>query len=147
MTPKSPRIFLDTSVIIAAVMSPTGGARALFHLAGAGALNLVVGPGVLRETEEVVRRKAPHLLVTLAQLLDEVNLEVCAAPALADQQQAESLLAYAPDAQVLAQALHAGPDWLVSHDKEHFLGNPALAQLAFRIGSPGDVLGWMMENR
>jgi predicted nucleic acid-binding protein len=145
MMPKSPRIFLDTSVIIAAVMSSTGGARALFHLAAAGALSLVVGPGVLRETEEVLRRKAPHLLVTLAQLLNEVNLEVCATPTLAEQQQAETLVTYAPDAQVLAQALHAGPDWLASHDKEHFLGNPALEQLPFKIGTPGDVLAWLRD--
>ena len=146
--PKRPKVFLDTSVIVAALMSPTGGARLLFHLAQAGAINLVVGPGVLEETETVLRRKAAHLLVTLVQLLDEANLEVCEAHTPVEQQQAESLLAYLPDARVLAEALHAQPDWFVTHDKEHFLSNPALAseQFAFKIASPGDILAWLRNE-
>ncbi len=144
--PKSPRVFLDTSVIIAAVMSPTGGARLLFHLAQAEAIELLVGPGVLQEAEEVLRRKAPHLMVTLAQLLDEINLYVCEAPSSDEDQQAELLIEYRPDARVLAQALAAKPDWLVSHDKAHFLANPTLGSLPFEIGSPGDVLTRLREN-
>ncbi len=143
--PKSPRIFLDTSVIIAAVMSPTGGARLLFHLAQAGALELVVGPGILQEAEEVLRRKAPHLLVILAQLLDEVNLEVCEASSDAENARAEALIEYTPDARVLAQAFRANPDWFASHDKAHFLGNPDLEGLPFKIGSPGDVIAWIRD--
>jgi len=144
--PKSPRIFLDTSFIIAAVMSPAGGARLLFHLAQAGVIVLVVGPGVLQEAEEVLRRKAPYLMVTLAQLLDEINLEVREAPTAAENRQAGSLIDHRPDARVLAQALHAKPDWLASHDKAHFLGNPNLESLPFKIGSPGDVLVWLREK-
>ena len=49
------RIFLDTSVIFAAVLSETGGARTLFRLGEVGLLQLIVGSNVLRECEEVVR--------------------------------------------------------------------------------------------
>ena len=146
MTPKSPEIFLDTSVIIAAVMSPTGGARLLFRLAHAGTIQLLVGKGVLGEAEEVMRRKAPELLGLLAQLLDEAGIEIGNEPTSKHVEQAYSLIDYAPDANVLAQAISVNPDWLASHDKEHFLGNPALNELPFRIGTPGDVIAWLREH-
>lgn len=146
MTPKSPEIFLDTSVIIAAVMSPTGGARLLFHLAHAGTVQLLVGKGVLHEAEEVMWRKTPELLGLLAQLLDEAGIGISKPPTAAQQKKARSLLSYSPDVDVLAQAISANPDWLVSHDKEHFVGNPSLDDLPFKIGTPGDVIAWLREN-
>ena len=56
MTPKNLRVFLDTSVVFAAVLSPTGGSRQLFLLGEVGSLTLIVGPTVLQECEQVVRR-------------------------------------------------------------------------------------------
>jgi predicted nucleic acid-binding protein len=146
MLPKSPKIFLDTSVIIAAVMSPTGGARLLFHLSQAGVIHLIVGKGVLIETEEVLRRKAPSLMGLLAQLLEETNIEISSDPTVGQQKRAQSLPGYLPDANVLAQALAANPDWFVSHDREHFLGNPTLTDLAFQMGAPGDVIVWLRNQ-
>ena len=145
MTPRNPEIFLDTSVIIAAVMSPTGGARLLFHLAHAGTIQLLVGKGVLQEAEEVMRRKAPELLGLLAQLLDEAGVEISKPPTTAQKEKARSLLSYAPDATVLVQAISAKPDWFVSHDKEHFVENPDLDDLPLKIGKPGDVIAWLRE--
>lgn len=143
---KTPEIFLDTSVIIAAVMSPTGGARLLFHLAHAGTVKLLVGKGVLHEADEVMRRKAPASLGLLAQLLDETGIEISKPATAAQQKKARSLLNYVPDADVLAQAISANPEWFVSHDKEHFVGNPALDKLPFKIGTPGDVIAWLREH-
>jgi len=146
MPPKIPRIFLDTSAIIAAVMSPTGGARLLFHLAQAGTIRLVVGKGILQETESVLNRKAPHLLGLFAQLLAEANAETSQEPSTEDLERAKSLIEYSPDANVLAQAFSAGPDWIISHDREHFIGNPAFEDLLFKIGTPGDVIAWLRSR-
>jgi predicted nucleic acid-binding protein len=146
MAPKSPKVFLDTSVIIAAVMSPSGGARLLFHLSHAGVIRLAVGPGILLEAEEVFRRKAPNLLGLLAQLLDAANVEIDGRPSAQQIGQANSLLIYPPDANVLAQAIFSHPDWFVSHDQAHFLDNPALNDLAFRVGTLGDVIAWLREQ-
>ena len=143
MPQKISEIFLDTSVIIAALMSPTGGARLLFHLSQAQSIRLMVGKGVLQEREEVLQRKAPHLLGLLAQLLDDANIEIGKTPTSKQLRQAKSLVEYTPDANVLAQAISAKPDWLVSHDKEHFIGNTALNDLPFKIGTPGDVIAWL----
>jgi predicted nucleic acid-binding protein len=80
MTRKSLRIFLDTSVIFAAVLSPAGGARKLFSLAAAEILKPVVGPTVLRECDEVIRRKAPGSLATLAQSLAMAQTKTSSRP-------------------------------------------------------------------
>ena len=107
MTRKIPEIFLDTSVIIAAVMSPTGERDCYSTLLMRAQSNCVAGKGVLREAEEVMRRKAPELLGFLAQLLDEAGVEICDEPTLKHKEQADSLIDYVPDAHILAQAISA----------------------------------------
>ena len=140
MTPKSLRVSLDTSVLFAAVFSPTSGARKLFHLAEAGVLRLMVGPTVLREADEVVRRKVTASLPVLAQLLDAGRVEKSPAPTEIQVQDARQRVQYAPDAWVLAEAIRAEPDWFVTHDKEHFLNEKQELKLAFAIGTPGDLI-------
>jgi len=140
MTPKNPRVFLDTSVVFAAVLSPTGGARKLFHLGGAGLMQLVVGPTVLRECQRVIQRKNPTTLPDLAQLLASGLVETSHAPTQKQISAAEVHVQYTPDAHVLAEAILAKPDWFVTHDKEHFLKHRSRIDLPFEIGTPGDVL-------
>lgn len=140
MTRKNLKIFLDTSVLFSAVLSQTGGARKLFHLAEAGLLQLIVGPTVLREADEVVRRKAPASLPLLAQLLEAGQVETCSAPTSKQIESARSLVAYIPDARVLAEAIRAEVNWFVTHDKEHFLKAKKGIKLFFEIGTPGDLL-------
>jgi predicted nucleic acid-binding protein len=140
MTRKKLKIFLDPSVLFSAVLSQTGGARKLFHLAEAGLLQLIVGPTVLREADEVVRRKAPTSLPLLAQLLEAGQVETSSAPTSKQIESARSLVAYIPDARVLAEAIRAEVDWFVTHDKEHFLKSKKGITLSFEIGTPGDLL-------
>jgi predicted nucleic acid-binding protein len=146
MTPRNPRVFLDTSVLFAAVLSPTGGERKLFLLAEADVLKLVVGPTVLIECDEVVRRKAPGSSPRLAQLLAEAQTETSAPPSKSQIKTAQSYVRYDPDARVLAEAIHAKPDWFVTHDKEHFLKSRSKIKLAFEIGTPGDLIQKFKED-
>ena len=146
MTPKNPRVFVDASVLFAAVLSPTGGARRLFLLAEAGVLKLVVGPTVLKECDEVIRRKAPGSASRLAQLLAEAQTETSTLPSKRQIKTAQSYVRYAPDAHVLAEAIHAKPNWFVTHDKEHFLKSRSKIKLAFEIGTPGDLIQRFKED-
>ena len=66
--PNEPCAFLDTSVLFAAVLSETGGARLILKLGEAGVLRLRVGPGVLREADDVLARKAPKSKALFALL-------------------------------------------------------------------------------
>jgi len=137
---KKLKVFLDTSVLFSAVLSPTGGARKLFHLAEAGLLHQILGPTVLREADEVVRRKVPASLPMLAQLLEAGQVETSLALTSKQVEYARSMIAYRPDARVLAEAIRAEADWFVTHDKEHFLKAKKSVKLPFDIGTPGDLL-------
>ena len=134
------RIFLDTSLIFAAVLSETGGARKLFRLGEAGVIQLIVGSNVLRECEEVVRRKAPASLPTLAYLLELGMVEIATQSPDDFIEQAKDFVAYEPDAYVLAEAIAAEPDWFITHDKAHFLNVNLGSSLTIRIGTPGDLI-------
>jgi predicted nucleic acid-binding protein len=141
-----PRVFLDTSVLFAAVWSESGGSRLILKLGEAGAVALWVGPTVLREAEAVLRRKSPGSRPQMALLLDrawvqtgpEVGTEVLA--------QARSIVDYLPDTQVLAEAVEIGVNYFVSLDQKHLVGNPRTERLSFPVGTPGDFLDWYRQR-
>ncbi|HUF37965.1 MAG TPA: hypothetical protein VMN57_05535 [Anaerolineales bacterium] len=64
---------------------------------------------IFRECEAVVRRKAAGSLPTLAQLLDLGRVEICDPGTEEALEQARCLVAYGPDAVVLAEAIAAEP--------------------------------------
>jgi predicted nucleic acid-binding protein len=146
MTQKSRKGFLDTSVVFAAVLSPTGGARKLFQLGEARVLRLFIGPNVLRECDDVVRRKAPSSLPTLARLLEIGRVETVPAPTSETIQFARSIVQYEPDANVLAEAIGAEPDWFITHDSKHFLKERKASNLNFHVGAPGDLIQSMTDD-
>ena len=139
-------MFLDTSVVFAAVLSPDGGSRKLFKLGEIGMLQLVIGPNVLRECEEVVREKKPSSSPILAQLLASSGVETSPAPTGRQIRTAKSYVYYSPDAYVLAEAIQARPDWFVTHDKEHFLKQRGKIALPFEIGTPGDLIQRLKDD-
>ena len=137
---RSRRVFLDTSVIFVAVLSESGGARLLFRLGEAGVLQLILGPNVLRECEEVLRRKVPESLPLLAYLLELGMVEIADRSPGDFVEQANTMVSYEPDVYVLAEAIGAEPDWFITHDKTHFLNPDPGTSVVFRIGTPGDLL-------
>ncbi len=144
--PAKRRVFLDTSALFAAVYSDTGGARLILKLGEAGALSLWIGPRVLEESENVIRRKSPKSLAYFAILLDGANIQI--GPEADDDALSEALsvIDYAPDAQVVAEALMLDVDYLVSFDRDHLVGNPGLGKLPFLVGTAGDCLAWCRER-
>jgi len=138
--PGNLKIFLDTSVIISAVLSPTGGASQVFYLGEAGVLDLIVGPAVLREADEVVRLKIPDSLPMLAQLLVAGQVKTSRLSSQEQIDNARTHVEYPPDAFVLAEAMAAQPDWFITHDKEHFLKPRNDLKVSFKVGTPGDLI-------
>jgi predicted nucleic acid-binding protein len=140
------RIFLDTSAVIAAVFSATGGARALLKLGESGAIQVWVGPTVLHEADEVFRRKAADLLPLLAALLHEAQAQTGPAATAEQQAYTAALVDYAPDAHIVAEALACRADYLVTHDEQHLLRNSRLTVLPCKVGTPGDCLAWVRQQ-
>jgi predicted nucleic acid-binding protein len=136
------RVFLDTSVLFAAVLSATGGARFILELGEADVTQLWVGPRVLQEADGALARKASENKVLFAALLDRAKVSVGTHPNEAALAQANAIVDYPPDAHILAEALAAEVDYLVSLDRKHLVGNPRQSELPFPIGTPGDSLDW-----
>ncbi|WP_170199099.1 PIN domain-containing protein [Litorilinea aerophila] len=138
-------MFLDTSVIFAAILSPQGGARMVFRLGESGLVHLWIGRQVLRECEAVVQRKAAPTLPDLALLLHTAGVQVGPEAGANHLEDAKRLVAYLPDALVLAEALETQPDWFLTHDHQHFL-KLSNEEVSFQIGTPGDFLTWFRER-
>lgn len=140
--PREVRVFLDTSAVFAAVMSESGGARLILKLGESEAVSLWVGPWVLREAEAVLARKSPGSKAALALLLDRARVRVTPPADDVSLATAQAAVGYLPDAQIVAEALTAGADYLVSFDREHLVGRADLSALPFPIGTAGDFLAW-----
>jgi predicted nucleic acid-binding protein len=136
------RVFLDTSALFAAVYSETGGARLILKLGEAGALQIWIGPWVLQEADRVIEQKSPTSKPTFALLLDRARVRVGKEASTEAQEQALAVVEYRPDAQIIAEALTVGVDYLVSFDRAHLVGNPRLTALPFPVGTAGDCLAW-----
>ena len=140
------KVFLDTSVLFAAVLSETGGARLIFKLGEAGAISLWVGPWVLKEAEAVLERKSPSSKGYFALLLDRAKVSTGKEPGKKHLNQALKAISYLPDAQVVAEAIAIGADYFVSFDRKHIVASPDIGKLPFPVGTPGDFLGWYREK-
>lgn len=141
--PQPPKIFLDTSALIAATFSAKGGAREILRLGEVGAVLPLVSQAVLAELEENVLKKKPRYLAVIATVLERSGVEIVDAPAIQTVQMCQRFLDYADDAVVLAAAVDAHADYFITLDRQHFLSNPLVpATLALPIGAPGDFLAW-----
>lgn len=74
------RVFLDASVLFAAVYSSTGSARDLMLLAVEGYVQAVISQDVLDEVQRNLSRKVPEKLAVLQQLLALMSPEMIADP-------------------------------------------------------------------
>ncbi len=140
------RLFLDTSVLFAAVWSESGGSRLILKLGEAGAVSLWVGPTVLWEAEAVLKRKSPESRPHMALLLDRAQVQVGPEAEEEGLALARSAVGYLPDAQVLAEALEVGVEYFVSLDRKHLVGNPRMESLPVTVGTPGDFLDWYRQR-
>jgi len=131
------RAVLDTNVLIAGLRSNTGASFELLRLLRAGKWTIVLSNTVLAEYEEVVKREAANLGLTLEdadRFLDAVCL-------LADKYTVSEpwipILTDPSDEAFAQLAYEARVDCLVTHNKQHL--GPA-ARLGIRVLAPKEFL-------
>jgi predicted nucleic acid-binding protein len=116
----------------------------ILKLGEAGVVTLLASPQVINEAEGALKRKAPEALPLLAILLDLGGVTIAGS---APQKAAAALTpatGHPGDAQIVADAVQAEADYLVTLDREHLLDNERLAQsVQLPIGTPGDFLAWL----
>ena len=144
-----PTVFVDSSVVITALLSSTGGSFAVltqYH----PLFTFQTNEYVLAETQEILRTKfidRPALVSDLFLLLGVAGVVVLSDPSKRDVTAAAKAISL-NDAPILASALKSS-DYLVTLDNE-FLTAPVLAlahQQSLKIMKPGDFLNQFRSQR
>lgn len=133
------RVFVDTSALIAGVVSATGAAREVLRLAEAEVIQLVVSRQVLTEADRNLAAKLPALIDDYHQLLRQLAPVIVEDPLL-DAVQEAALVIHRNDAPILASAKEAGVDYLVTWNTRDFHTERARAWAPFPIATPGEFL-------
>ncbi len=143
---KKPEIFLDSSALIAGIISAQGAARVLLLLAENEKIELSVSEQVIAEVERNLARKAPRALPVAREMILCANIQILRDPKPADVRSHMDWISHAADVPILVAAVHAQVDFLVTLDVHHFIDDPEVAQRSgLRIGTPGDALIWVRE--
>ena len=132
------RVFVDANVISAAAHWPQGRARALFRLAAAGRCELVASPHAIQEARRNLALKSPQGAEAVDALLEQVEKVAEAGPQTVESATSHDL--QDSDAPILAAAIAAGVDFLVTGDRTHFGHLFGQDVGGVRIVSPAEAL-------
>ena len=142
-----PNIFLDSSALVAGAISNTGAARAILLLGEFEDIIITISEMVVVESERSVARKSPSNLDNLRNLIRISKVKIVRNPLMEETQANLYLIQDTGDVPILLAAMKAKVDFLVTHNRKHFLNDPKVAENSgLRIGTPGDALAWLREN-
>ncbi len=140
-------LFFDNSAVVAGAVSTSGAANALFMLAVAEEITITISEQVVIESERALALKSPHSLPYYRDLLRMAKPRIVRIPAPKEVVKYHSVISDPTDAPILAAAVKAGVDYLVTLNRKHFLADPKVAEKSgLRIGTPGDALAWVREQ-
>src|SRR6266540_2913718 len=121
-------IFLDSSALIAGILSTTGAAHALLMFGEDESIMLTVSEWVVIEAEESISRKSPKNINALRNSLMTSKLLVVPDPSDKEIQANLYLMDDPDDVPILLAAMKAKVDYLATHDHKHFLDDPKVAE-------------------
>ncbi|MBU1670697.1 MAG: putative toxin-antitoxin system toxin component, PIN family [Actinobacteria bacterium] len=133
------KVFLDSSVIFSGLHSKHGPPAAILDRVAKGEIVAVISRRVLDEVIRTVRKKLPDALPPLNSYLRSSAFEVVEDAEQAEADRWQGVLEPG-DADILAAALRAEPDFFVTGDK-HFLHNRRLRPPGLQIVSPLELTG------
>ncbi len=136
--PRKYRVFIDTSALIAGLNSPTGAAGAVLALCVSGSIIPIISPQVIAEMEENIPLKFQRLIEPWASFL-LLPPDVTKPPFLGAVRTAHAILPTS-DAPILASALEAKPDALITWNTRDFKRPSVIAAAPFPILTPGEFL-------
>jgi putative PIN family toxin of toxin-antitoxin system len=140
-----PRVFLDSNVIVSALYSAEGAPAAILRRFIDGKLRVVISQQVLEEVVRTINEKLPEALPSLRKLLLSAPPEIVEDPGSHDVSRWAGVV-HSDDAGILAAAVAAQPDYLVTGDK-NFLEGPGVADKSgLRIVAPARFLERLEED-
>jgi predicted nucleic acid-binding protein len=145
---KRVRLFLDSNVLTAGIVSAWGLDKAVLSLCAARICRLVLAEVVRDEVEEnlLIRLGEPadkanasseavRVLDDYAHLIALMKPEIVPYPSVADVSVSRHLIRHAADVPVLLSAVASRPDWVLTHNTKHF--TQAVARRSgLRIATP-----------
>jgi putative PIN family toxin of toxin-antitoxin system len=139
-------VFLDASVVLSGLISPTGGSGKLLKAGSQKKMQLVVTEKIVLETVRQLRNvHVRHK--TFERVLSSRGIRIVSTPS------EERIVKFLPviddpdDAHVLAGAVSVGSDILVSLDKKHILKpNIREALKPIKVYSPKEFWAWMEKS-
>ena len=138
------RVFLDANMISAAAHWPQGRARALFRLAAAGRCELVASPHAIGEARRNLGLKSPRGAEAVDALLERVEKVAEAGPQMVESAAVHDL--QNSDAPILAAAIAAGANLLVTGDRTHFGHLFGTDVGGVRVVSPAEALASLLAS-
>ena len=137
-------LFLDSSALIAGIVSSTGAARVLLLLAEGGQIAVTISEQVLTETERAIARKVPLALSDLRQAILASQAQIVRDPSPNEVSAHSNLISHPADIPIVLAAMQARVDYLVTLNRKHFIDDPEVARKSgLNIGTPGDALSWV----
>jgi len=137
------RLFLDSNVLTAGIVSHWGLDKAALSLCAAGVTRLVLAEVVRDEVEDNLFLHAARLpTVDAGQLIEDyrrliklTRLQLVPYPARDLVRSKRHLIRHESDVPVLLSAMASKPDWLLTHNTKHFTKAVAL-RTSLRIATP-----------
>ena len=133
------QVFLDTSAVIAGILSPTGAAHEVLRLCEAGVVQAVVSRQVLVEADRNLSEKVPTILPEYHLFLRQLSPLVVEDPSRQAVQEALGVIHH-NDAPILAAAIQSQVDFLITWNTRHFHRKSVRAYATFPILTPGEFL-------
>lgn len=139
------RVFVDTSVFFSACYSQTGASYEIFRFALRGSARLITSDYIIQETQRNLLRKSPDDLPKFKDFLEIVDFEY-AYPSVEEVLKSATFTEL-KDAPVVAAAIHAGVDFLVSLDRRHLVGQLLVSEKSgIQIILPEELLRILREK-
>ena len=133
------RVFLDTSALIAGIISTTGAAREVLRLCEAGSVELLVSRQVLTEADRNISEKLPALVTDYRRWIHHISPILVEDPSRKEVAEAARVI-HAKDAPILAAAMNAQVDYLITWDIRHFHKSAVMKAVRFKVMTPGEFL-------
>jgi len=139
------KVFLDTSALIAGIASVKGAARAVLQLAETGLIEVIVSRQVIVEADRNIEDKLPELLGEYREFIKFLAPVMVDDPSFVEIKRFLTVI-NPDDAPILAAAVDADADFLVTWDKKHFIGKNINVQSNMKIVTPGEFLKYFRES-
>jgi predicted nucleic acid-binding protein len=140
---KRVRLFLDSNVLTAGIVSAWGLDKAVLSLCAARICRLVLAAAVREEVEENLLTRlggldsyeSGRVLDDYTRLIALMKPEIVPYPSVSEVRSSRHLIRHAADVPVLLSAVASRPDWVLTHNTKHF--TPAVAKRAgLRFATP-----------